>query len=117
MPAAATLWAGTAAHITRVDLSNFTQVRLCVNKLAAAGGASSKLILRYWTSYTQTAATFVDIGASEVSVAANGVNTYVNSAWINLAAGAKADVFLAVVGSGGDGVLDPVFGQIVAQFK
>jgi len=31
--------------------------------------------------------------------------------------GAKADVFVAIVGSGGDGALDPVFGQIVAQFR
>jgi len=39
------------------------------------------------------------------------------TSWIDLAAGAKADVFITLDGSGGDGVLDPAFGNIYAQFK
>lgn len=120
MPAALSFLFSTATVgkcITKADLTNFTQVRLLVNKQATAGAASSKLILRYWTSFTQTVATFADIGASEVSVAVNVQNQFLATAWINLVAGAKADVWLAVLGSGGDGALDPAFGPITAEFK
>lgn len=89
-----------------------------VVKLATAGASASKLILRYKASpWTQTVANYSDIGVSEVSVATNVTNTFLDTGWINLAAGAKADVFVALLGSGGDGALDPVFGEILAEFK
>jgi hypothetical protein len=47
----------------------------------------------------------------------NVTNTVLVSNWINLAAGAKADVFITIACSGGDGALDPVFGHIYLQFK
>jgi hypothetical protein len=62
-------------------------------------------------------ANYSDIGTLEVSVAVNVNNTFLATNWINLVAGAKADVFIAVLGSGGDGALDPAFGQIAAEFK
>lgn len=117
MPLAETLFNGSHRHVLKVDLTNFTQVRLVVNKQATAGAAASKLILKYATSFQTSPGNYSAIGASEVSVATNNQNTVTSSAWINLVAGAKADVFLAVTGSGGDGALDPTFGSIVAQFK
>jgi len=100
------------------DLTGYTQVRLRVNKQGTSGAAASKLILRYKAApFTQTVANYSDIGASEVSVATNVNGTFLETAWINLVAGAKADVFLALLGSGGDGALDPAFGQIAAEFK
>jgi len=88
-----------------------------VNKQGTSGAAASKLILRYRTAFNQVVANYSDIGASEVSVAVNVNNTFLDTGWINLVAGAKADVFIAVLGSGGDGTLDPAFGQIAAEFK
>jgi hypothetical protein len=120
MPAALSFLMNTATagkSITRSDLSSFTQCRLLVNKQATAGAASSKLILRYYTGWSQTASNYLDIGTSEVSVATNVQNTFLATNWINLAAGAKADVYIAVLGSGGDGALDPAFGIISAEFK
>jgi hypothetical protein len=117
MPAAVTLLFGTASAIIKADLSTYTQCRLLVNKLAVAGNTNSKLILEYATTYTQTATSYLDIGTTEVSCAATGTNTYVDSGWINLAAGAKADVFITVTGINGNGTLDPVFGSITAEFK
>jgi hypothetical protein len=121
MPAALSFWFSTATvakGVTKVDLTGFTQVRLLVNKQGTAGAAASKLILRYKAApFTQTVANYSDIGASEVSVAVNVQNTFLETAWINLVAGAKADVFLALLGSGGDGALDPAFGMVVAEFK
>ena len=121
MPSAASFFLSTATvakNTTKADLTNYTQVRLLVNKQGTSGAASSKLILRYKaTPFTQTVANYVDIGTSEVSVATNVNNTFLATAWINLAAGAKADVFVDIVGSGGDGALDPAFGSVVAEFK
>jgi hypothetical protein len=102
---------------TKVDLTGFTQVRLIVNKQATAGAAASKIILRYRTAFDVTPGNWLDIGASEVSVAINVQNTVLASNWINLAAGAKADVFVCPLMSGGDGALDPTLGGVSAQFK
>lgn len=101
----------------KVDLTNFTQVRLIVNKQGTAGAAASKIILRYRTAFDATPANWVDIGASEVSCAINVQNAVLATAWVNLATLAKADVFVAPLMSGGDGALDPVIGSVVAQFK
>jgi hypothetical protein len=121
MPVALSFWLSTATvakGVTKADLSGFTQVRLLVNKQGTAGAAASKLILRYKASpFTQTVANYADIGTSEVSVATNVQNSFLETEWVNLAAGAKADVFVALVGSGGDGALDPAFGAVVAEFK
>ena len=121
MPAALSFWLSTASiakGVLRIDLAGYTQARLRVNKQGVAGAAASKLILRYKVSpFTQTVANYSDIGASEVSVAVNVTNTYLETAWINLVAGAKADVFVALLGSGGDGALDPAFGYVHAEFK
>ena len=110
--------ASVAKHVTRVDLTGYTQVRLLVNKQGTSGAAASKLILRYKASpFTQAVANYSDIGTSEVSVAVNVNNTFLDTGWINLAAGAQADVFVALLGSGGDIVQDPAFGMITAVFK
>ena len=120
MPVALSFWlltASTSAHIEKIDLTNYTQCRLKAHKRATAGAAASKLILRYSTTFSQAVADYSNIGTSEVSIAINVQNQYLTTAWINLAAGAKADVFVTLLGSGGDGALDPVFGIVVAEFK
>jgi hypothetical protein len=104
-------------YATKIDLTNFTQVRLLVNKQGTAGAAASKIILRYRTAFSVTVTDWLDIGASEVSCAINVQNSVVASAWINIAALAKADVFVCPVMSGGDGALDPIIGNVAAQFK
>lgn len=118
MPSAATLLGGHHRHIAKADLTGYTQCRLHVNKMGTAGASGSKLILRYGTSFGTTAASFTtDAGTSEVSCAINATDTFVSSSWIDLASGAKADVFLAIVGSGGDGAIDPQYGAIRAEFR
>lgn len=102
---------------TKADLSGYTQVRLIVNKQATAGAAASKIILRYVTAFDVTPANWLNIGASEVSCAINVQNSVLVTSWINLAAGAKADVFVCPLMSGGDAALDPALGHVAAQFK
>jgi len=117
MPAADALFAGSHRHVVKVDLSGFTQVRLIVNKQATAGAANAALRLRYSTSFSTSPASYSAIGSQEAQVAVNVANTVLDSGWVSLVAGAQADVFVAIVGSGGDGVLDPAFGNISVQFK
>jgi len=117
MPLAATFFGGANRNSINIDLTNYTQVRFSGIKLATAGAAASKLILRYRTTFSITVGDYSDIGSSEVSVACNVQNQLLQTAWIFLVAGAKANISLAIVGSGGDGVLDPQFGNIWAEFK
>jgi hypothetical protein len=104
------------AYIARADLTGYRRVRLHVQKGGTAGAAASKIILRYRTTYSNTTTDYSDIGTSEVSVAINTSNTYLTTSWINLASAAKADVFVALMMSGGDGSLDPIVGNIYAEF-
>jgi hypothetical protein len=117
MAAALGFLAASHRFAQKIDLTGFTQVRLVVNKQAVAGAAASKIILRYRTSFDATPANWSDIGASEVSVAINVQNNVLATAWINLVAGAQADVFVCPLMSGGDGALDPTIGSVTAQFK
>ncbi|MGE0757069.1 MAG: hypothetical protein AB7O38_08615 [Pirellulaceae bacterium] len=117
MPAADTNFGGNSSRITRFDLTPFTQCRLVVNKAGTAANAGAKLHLRYYTASSLTVGDYLQIGTSEVSVAVDTTNTILSSSWIDLASGAKADVYLNVVGSGGDGAISPVFGTIKMQFR
>lgn len=117
MPLAATFFNGSHRFALKADLTGLTECRLVVNKQGTAGAAASKIILLYRTAFDATVGNWVQIGTSEVSCAINVQNTVVVSSWIALATLAKADVFVTISGSGGDGAADPVFGNIVAQFR
>ena len=117
MPSALSFFDGSTAFITAAELTNFTQVRFMVNKLGTAGNSGSILVLRYSTTYTQNVNLWSTIGTSSVQVSINVTNSFLETAWIDLVAGAKGDVFLSVLGSGGNGSISPVFGMITAEFR
>lgn len=117
MPLADALLFDQHRHITLRDLTGYTQVRLLVNKQGTAGASGSKLALRYATSYSTTVGSYSTIGTSAVEVAFDGANVFVASSWVTLAAGATGDCYLAVVGYGGDGAIDPQVGGIHAEFR
>jgi len=118
-PSGLVFFPSTNAHYyaVKVDLAGFSQVRLVVNKHLIAGAIGSQLLLRYHTAWTNDAATPVDIGISEVSVAVDTTNALLASSWIDIATDAKADVCLYLLAQGGNGTSDPQFGAISAQFK
>lgn len=116
MPAAATLLGGSPRHIKRADLTGFTQIRILVNKTGTAGFAGSKFVVRYFTSYSTTASDYLDAGTSIVAAAID-VTTFAPSAWVNLAAGAKADVYLAIIGLDGDGIVSPQYGALDVEVR
>ncbi len=117
MPLAQALWLNSERHIRRVDLTNYRQCRLVIQKRAVAGAAASTLTVYYSTTFSTLVANYASIGVSSVQVAANGASTAVESAWVGLTALARADVYVALVGQGGDGALDPTFGFVEVQFR
>lgn len=120
MPLADTFLFAASRHIAKVDISGMTQVRLLVQKAGTAGAVGSVLMLRFSSTFVGTVASYTQIGESEVSVPVDSAQTFLDSGWIDLNNEVKtidSDIFIAVVGSGGDGVLDPAFGNISAEFR
>lgn len=118
MPAANTFLFGSHRHVTLMDISGMTYIRLKVNKQATAGQAGAKLIAMYSPSFSTNVSSYIDVGKSEVSVPIDSVNTYLDSGWIEIVNEARdaGDIYLAIVGSGGNGTLDPQFGNISVSF-
>lgn len=120
MPVADTFLFNSHRHITKVDVAGFSEVRLKVNKQATAGSTGAKLILRYSPTFSTSVANYTDIGVSEVSVNIDVTNSFLDSGWIEIHPDVYVgddDVFLAVVGNGGNATLDPTFGNISVSFR
>jgi len=117
MPAAAALFFGNTGFIQKADLTNYTECRLMVNKTGVAAQTGAILELEYSTTYTQTAASYSQIGTTAASVGVAVQNQYLDSGWQTLASGAQAHVFLTIIGVGGNGTLDPTFGHVIAEFR
>jgi hypothetical protein len=115
MPAAASaqcLVLGTVQARYKNDLSGYTEARLVVS-IGTAGFAGAKLGVQYstdtgatWLYLDNTPDGPVGSAAPQVSLTATGL---VESAWMSLAAGAMADVWLRLIGSDGNGIVDPIF--------
>jgi hypothetical protein len=121
MPAAITFFlTATGNPIVKLDLSQYTQGRLLVNKTTIAGAAANTaLLIRYSTTFTQTAGSYLTMGTSEIqTVVGTTASGYFDSGWINLVAGAKANgIFVGLLGINGNNAADPQFGTIIAQFR
>ena len=109
MPAAETEFRGIAHIRTKVDLTNASQSRVTV-RIGNAPIANAKIKVQYSTDES----TWVDL--CSVTMPATAFTTNIG-AWTDAPAGAKADVFLRIVGIDGDGVVDPSFGLITLQVK
>lgn len=117
MGAASAFLNDAVASIHHADLTGFSQTRLLVNKRLTAGAANSALFLRASTSYSDVATNYTTISTPETTVAINVAGGFLDSGWKPLKSQFAGEVFLAVVGSGGDGVTDPNFGSMVARFR
>lgn len=105
-------------NISKVDLTNFTQVRLVTRIVTVSASVNSpKIYVKYKTSFDTTIGNYSAIGASAVECSMFTGATFCDSGWINLVAGAKADVFIAIAMSGGDAAADPALGNTTVQFK
>lgn len=115
MPAALTELNGSTRSRTKLDLTGYTQARVTAS-ISTVGNSTAELRIQYSTNGdTQSTWAYLD-GAS-----GPGANISVNggraSAWVNLAAAAKADVWVRVVGINGNGSISPAIGAVVLQVK
>ena len=111
-PAALTEFLGAMRHRLKFGLLKFSQARLLVN-VTAAGATYAKARVQYST--TGLTWYYLD-GLASPSVGINTTGLKV-STWIDLCDGAKADVFLRLVGIDSDGVTHPAFGLIAVQVR
>lgn len=105
----------SSRHVTKVDLTNYSQVRFLV-KQESVSDATATMALRYYTSFSNTPSNYIQIGTSEVSVPLQTTGVYLDSGWIDLASGAKTDVFLAAVVLNITSAATTV-GSVTAQFR
>ncbi len=59
---------------------------------------------------------YADIGTSSAELSLTGTGAR-DTGWIDLVAGAKADVWVTLTELGGDGAADPAFGSLHVLFK
>lgn len=120
MPVADTFLFGSVRHVQLVSLYGMTQARLKVNKQATAGQTGATLRLTYAKAYSTSVGAYSAIGTTACSVAVDVQNAHLDSGWVDLDPGVfdgGDDIYLAVIGSGGNAVLDPTFGSISADFR
>jgi hypothetical protein len=98
---------------TKFDGSNFTQVRVAA-RIVTAGAATARLYPQFSTDGSAFTTIGSGTGGDSASMAAPGA---VASGWINLPAGAKADVVFRIAQNGGNGTADPALGSVALQFK
>ncbi len=112
-PFAVTEFSGATRHRVRVDLTNASQARLTVVRAGGTATANATIAVQYSTN--QVNWFYLDgISGPSVNISATGLRV---SPWVNLASGAKGDVYLRIIGSGGNSFADPSFGLITVQFR
>lgn len=108
-PAAASHWAGLTTYTQTMDLRPYSLARILVTKGAIASVAGATYWLAYWDGGAYVAIT--------PALVADTAATPFISAYLAIPAGARVqNALLAVWGAGGDGVVDPTFTAIVAEF-
>ncbi len=112
-PLAVTEFLGSSRHRTRVDLTNANQARITVHRFGGTAAATAEIAVQYSTDGVSW---FYLDGVSGPSVNISTVGLQVSN-WVNIASGAKGDVYLRIVGRGGNGAADPLFGLITVQFR
>lgn len=118
VPATETIFAAGFMSVHKLDLSLYRQVRLHVMHNAAAV-ADTRIRMKYAATFTNVAGSYSTIGTSEVQVTlgTSAGAQMPNSGWIDLASAAQDDVFVALLGLGGNGTTNPNFISIYAEFR
>jgi hypothetical protein len=106
--------------ITGVDLDGCTQAKITAHiKTGSASVNNPRLILKFAVNgYTTTVASFANIastGEVNASMTTAGIKT---SGWVTMTTTARvANCVVACTQIGGDGVADPVVGNVKVEFK
>jgi hypothetical protein len=113
-PLALTEFLAQTWHRAKHDLTNATQARLIVVFPTGVLGAVTPTYAGQYSTNSGVSWSYLDGASGPSLVQAPGL---VASAWITLAAGAKADVWLRIVGLGGDGATAITVGSVYLQVK
>jgi len=118
MPAAEDYFNTSVRYATKLDLAGYTQCRLIMRKMATAGPVSSAVMLKYSTTNPASAFSGAAWTASGAQCTLSGTNTTVDSGWIDMPAGMRAnDMFIVPTEGSGDGAASPVVGGLWAFFR
>jgi hypothetical protein len=109
---------GLSPRIFPVDLTNFRQVRIWARVTTTNASLNTpRLRVRYKTgARTAILTDYADIGTTEVSasLAANNNNP---PSWVDLAAAAKAPVWVTVTTIGGNDVIDGAVSTVRVEYR
>jgi hypothetical protein len=108
---------GSAGYVAFVDLTRFTGVNLSAVKLGTAGTTTGALYLGYFNTFSATATNYTPLATSGQMLAINVTNTLLNSGYAPITAAARSGVYVALLTTGGNATLSPVFGMVTASFK
>lgn len=111
-------WLGSSRTQLQVDLTGYSQIRFVVRVMTGSASANTPIVyLRYRTTFSATAGDFTDSpGTSAVQCSMTSTGA-IDTGWIDLASGAKADIHLGCFVSGGDGSASPALGKVTAFVK
>lgn len=102
--------------VNKIDLTDYTEVRLVGNVGVLSAVVGSQVNLQYHTSFSTTVSDYSPIGTSAVAISLEATGATA-TAWVPLVAAARADVFITLVSVGGDGAADPAIASMHAQFR
>ena len=117
MPATVDFFALAITHIHLLDTTGMSMVKLTSTRGTTPGTATARLGVRYSPTYSMSAANFTLATSTDLSVPISGTSGVVSTGWQNLLPGAVGEGYWALVGSGGDGVIDPVLGATTLEFR
>lgn len=106
------------ANVAQFDATHYTHVRVTA-RIGTAATAGTKIVAKYRlvsSGYSSTIGDYVAIGTSAVELPLSSTGV-IASSWITLASGAKADILLCPVQTGGDGATDPAIRHLAFEFK
>lgn len=94
----------------KIDLSSANQIRLSCRVLVVGASGSATLFLQYSTDESS----WSTLTSNTIALCTGSAGTRV-TAYENVPAGAKSDVFIRWVTTGGDGIADPEIGNLYFQ--
>lgn len=114
MPAALTEYRGGSTARWKYDLSYASQARFVV-RVSTAGAVGAELRVQY--SLDETTWNYLDGASGPAVTGINNTSPTKESVWVTIVAAARTDVWLRVIGIGGDGTLSPAFGTVALQVR
>lgn len=108
MPLAATELFGNVHRRAKKDFTDVDKVRL-VARVSTAGVAAAVIQAQYSTDESA----WSNLTTNTIGLNTTGTKA---TAWESIPVGARGDVFVRVIGSGGDGAADPILGNVYLEY-